>query len=335
MSSTSKIFEIGRKVDPIMKKYLIEGASEDFKPILLHQIEAGGKRIRPAVVLLSCEAAGGNPEWAIKIAAALELIHNYTLLYDDIIDRGELRRGKKTTRAVYGDAMTLLAGLHYREAINKLINRSPASYKLHELVSQAIIELTEGERLDILFEQAGRTEKYIIEKRITTHSWTLYLDLIRKKTASLFIASARAGAIVADAPQEVEESFSKYGLNLGIAFQVIDDYLDLFGKEEKFGKEIGKDIKEHKLSNALILLALEELEDRDKEKLLSILRKESSVEEINEGIELIKNTKARERAISFAEESVKVAKDAINFLPNSNAKALLNELADSVVKREV
>jgi geranylgeranyl diphosphate synthase type I len=335
MSNTSKLFEIGKKVDPIMTKYLIEGASEDFKPILLHQIEAGGKRIRPAIVLLSCEAAGGNPEWAIWVAAALELIHNYTLLYDDIIDRGELRRGKKTTRAVYGDAMALLAGLHYREAINKLINRSPASYKLHELISQAIIELTEGERLDILFEQAGRTENYITEKRITTPSWSLYLDLIQKKTASLLIASARAGAIVADAPPEVEESFSKYGLNLGIAFQVIDDYLDLFGKEEKFGKEIGKDIKEHKLSNALILLALEELDYKNKEKLLSILRKESSAEEISEGIELIKSTKARERAINFAEERVKIAKTAINFLPDSNAKTLLNALADSVVKREV
>ncbi|MBO3801714.1 MAG: polyprenyl synthetase family protein [Thermoproteota archaeon] len=335
MSSVPKLFEIGRKVDPIMIKYLVEGASEDFKPILLHQIEAGGKRIRPAIVLLSCEASGGNPEWAIWIAAALELIHNYTLLYDDIIDRGELRRGKKTTRAVYGDAMALLAGLHYREAINKLVNRSPASYKLHELVSQAIIELTEGERLDVLFEQTGRTERYITEKRITTPSWELYLNLVQKKTASLLVASARAGAIVADASQEIEESLSKYGLNLGIAFQVIDDYLDLFGKEEKFGKEIGKDIKEHKLSNALILLALEELEDIDKNKLLSILRKESSVDEISEGIELIKSTRARERAMNFAEERVKMAKTVINLLPNSSAKTLLCELADSVVKREV
>lgn len=335
MASSSKLFEIGKRVDPIMIKYLIEDSSEEFKPILLHQIEAGGKRIRPAIVLLSCEAAGGRSEWAIWIAAALELIHNYTLLYDDIIDRGELRRGKKTTRALYGDAMALLAGLHYREAINKLINRSPASYRLHELISKAIIELAEGERLDILFEQAGRTEKYIVEKRIAAPSWGLYLDLIQKKTASLLVASARAGAIVADAPPEVEESFAKYGLNLGIAFQIIDDYLDLFGKEEKFGKEIGKDIKEHKLSNALILLALEELEEKDKEQLLSILRKDSSSDEINKGIELIKNTKAREKALKFAEERVKIAKTAINFLPDSNAKNFLNELADSVTKREV
>jgi len=336
MESLSKIVSIGRKVDPLLIKYLTKDAPEDFKTILLHQIEAGGKRIRPALVLLSCEAAGGQQDWAIWAAAALELIHNYTLLYDDIIDRGELRRGKPTTRAAYGDTMALLAGLYYREAINELIFHSPASFRINEIMSKAIMELTDGERLDVLFEQAGRKERYLIEKRITTPAWDLYLELIRKKTASLFTAGARAGAIIAGASEEVERKFALYGLNIGLAFQVIDDFLDLLGKEEKFGKEIGKDIKEHKLSNALIILALQEIDEEKKNKLLSILRNENPKDnDIREGIDLIKSTSASERALQFAKEKVEIAKKSIESLPNSEAKCLLFELADGIVKREV
>lgn len=335
VSVIDELSAIGSAVEPVMKEYMLKGASREFAEILTHQVDAGGKRLRPALVMLSCEAARGSRHEALRAAAAMELIHNYSLIFDDILDKGDIRRGKPTTRKKFGDAMALLAALHYREAIAQAVNDSPGSAELHRLVSKTVESLVEGERADILYEQAGREEEYIDRHRVREPSWETYEAIIANKTASLMSACAEAGAIVAGASEKMRAALRDYGMLAGEAFQIADDTLDIFGDESKLGKQVGKDIVEHKLGNAAILLALEELDDQRRSQLLSVLRKSDASEgEVRQAIEIIKSTNSRQRAIERAQERVRSAKLALKPLPESSAKRRLAELADSFVNRE-
>jgi geranylgeranyl diphosphate synthase type I len=330
-----ELSEIGRTAEPVIREYVLRGASAEFREVLTHQLDAGGKMLRPALVMLACEAAGGSRHQALKAAAAMELVHNYSLIFDDIIDRGEIRRGKPTTRRVFGDSMALLAALHYREAIAQVVNDSPQSAALHGLVSKAIENLVEGERMDILYEQAGREEEYVKRARMREPSWETYERIVIHKTASLMGACAEAGALIAGASDEVRKGLGDYARLAGEAFQIADDTLDIFGEETKLGKKVGKDIAEHKLGNAAVLLALNELDADGKANLLSILRKEHvSQEDLSQAIELMRSTGCRDKALKIAAERVELAKRALHVLPDSDAKARLIVLAESFVSRQ-
>jgi len=327
--------ELGMQVDSLIKEALLSETSDEFKDIVLHQVETGGKRVRPALAILSCLACGGSIERALPIAAAIELIHEYSLIFDDIIDRGEIRRGKPTVRKLYGDVMALLAGIHYRESISELVNRSWKAPTLHELVARTIKKIVEGERLDVLFEQAGRSDDYIIKHRYTQVSLEDYFKMIEYKTAALIEAACVAGAIVADAPHEWLEALKDYGRKIGLAFQLIDDLLDIFGEEKVFGKKVGKDIIEHKLGNAVILMSLEELPETDRNALLAILRKDKiEGDDVRRAIEIISKTRARKRVYELARKLVDEAKGSLQILPMSEARRKLLELADFIVERK-
>jgi len=335
MSILEELSSIGSSVDPVIREYLLRGSSEEFREILLHQVEAGGKRFRPALVMLACEAAGGTKDSALRVAAAMELVHNYSLIFDDIIDRGELRRGKPTTRKKYGDAMALLAALHYREAIDQAIDEGPRPTELHELICGTIKKLVEGERVDVLYEQAGRDDDYVKRTRLAEPSWDTYERIVTNKTASLMAACAEAGAMVAGASGGVREALGLYGGKAGEAFQIMDDLLDIFGEETKLGKRVGKDIEEHKLGNAVILLALEELDREGGRQLLAILRKKrSSRRDVSRAIRLLEATGCKERALALARERVEMAKRALGALPDSEAKRKLIAMAEAFVSRE-
>ncbi|MEM3654163.1 MAG: polyprenyl synthetase family protein, partial [Candidatus Bathyarchaeia archaeon] len=140
MTSFENLIEIGRKVDPIMIRYLEKSIDGDFIPIVKHQILAGGKRIRAALALISCEVLGGKIEDALLPAAAIELTHNYSLIIDDIIDKGEIRRGIQTVRAKYGDVLAILAGIFYREAIADIISDCKNSEKINKIIIETIKE---------------------------------------------------------------------------------------------------------------------------------------------------------------------------------------------------
>ena len=335
LSIIDRLKELGALVDEYMEMVLLKDTSPAFKEAVLYQVKVGGKRIRPALTILSCEAAGGNMEDAIPAAAAIELIHNYSLILDDIIDRGELRRGKPTLRKVYSDVIAILVATHYRESITQAINDTKNSLELHSLLATTIKRLIEGERLDILFEQAGRHEKYLIDHRYRSITLEDYFKMIRYKTAELMRASCLSGAIVANANSSTKRALSEYGLNIGMAFQIIDDLLDIFGEEKVFGKRIGKDIIEHKLGNIVILLSLEEMDTNDRERLLSILRKDIVLEEdLKKAIELIRRTTSKERAYGLAREFIDKAIDNLYRLKRSKARDLLEELALFIIKRK-
>jgi geranylgeranyl diphosphate synthase type I len=331
MSEIESLISLGRMVDPIMLNY-IEKAELRFIPILKHQILAGGKRVRAALTILSCETAGGAPSIALKPAALIELIHNYSLIMDDIIDHGELRRGKPTVRAKYSDAMAILAGMFYREALDEIVDDCPKPFEMRKLIRNAIKETIEGERLDILFEQAGREEEYIKKHKYTNVSLNLYFKMIGKKTAALIKAACTAGGLAANASNEAIEALGAFGWNIGLAFQIVDDILDIYG--EKTGKEKGKDIIEHKLGNIAILFSLKELNTKEKVELLNMLRKPKiSKMDLNKALKLIENTKAKEKAYNLGRKFINEGKKALLSFQDSEAKSKLLSLADFILNR--
>jgi geranylgeranyl diphosphate synthase type I len=335
MSVINKFSKRGKLVDDFMREMLNLSSSTVFYEVINHQILTGGKRIRPAMTIFSCEAVGGSTKSAIPAAAGIELLHNYTLIFDDIIDRSHLRRGYPTMRAAYGDVMALLAGMLYREVIFMASQHSVKSNHIDSLFSAVICNIIEGERLDVLYEQAGRDSEYVNNMIYRTVTETDYLRMIELKTASLFEAACKAGVIVGSGTKEQINALSNFGRCCGMAFQILDDVLDISGERDKFGKEIGKDIKEHKLGNIIILFSLEELQTDDRNELLSIL-KSSTVEnpQVKSAIELIHKTNSFQRAYESASKYIEKAKLSLDPISSSHEKRMLLGLADSLLKRE-
>lgn len=332
MDIADRLMTLGHEVDSVMERYLERDAHRDFAPVAKYQIGVGGKRVRSALTLLSCEASGAERSRALLPAAMIELIHNYSLIMDDIIDRGEVRRGKPTVLAKYGETMALLAGMHHREVLDEVVNDCSHPDEMRALLIDAVKKTIEGERLDILFEQSGREGSYFTKHRSKNVSIESYFDMIGKKTATLIRAACLAGALAADAPQILQESLAGYGWKVGLAFQVVDDYLDIFG--EKTGKQRGKDIIEHKLGNAVIIFALKALDREARNHLLSILRTEKvSTSLLKSALKLLEGTRARQMTYELAQKLIAEGKRSLENLQESDAKTSLLDLADFVGNR--
>lgn len=224
-------------------------------------LQLSGKRIRPMLTLMACDILSDQYEKALPAALAVEVFHNFTLVHDDIMDDAPLRRGKETvhekwnlnTGILSGDAMLILAYQFFE-------NYEPVTFqKLAKLFSKTAIEVCDGQQLDIDFET--RSDVTIDE----------YIEMIRLKTSVLVAAALKMGAIVAQSSDDDADLLYEYGLNLGLAFQLQDDYLDTFGNPETFGKQVGGDIMENK-KTYLYLKALELASEDDKQKLLFFYR---------------------------------------------------------------
>jgi len=327
--------KVSRLVNPKIKEVLGLSVSKETKLLLNHQVDVGGKRWRPILAVLSCLVCGGRLKDVIYPAAGLEILHTCTLIYDDVIDNSTFRRNKPTTWSKFGKSIAECIGLDYTAAIFQAANLSNRPLEVSKVLAKTLKEVMEGEMLDILFEQSGREdEKYVVQNRYKRISQKDYLDMIKKKTASLIGASAEVGGIAAGAKKSEIKALANYGFNQGIAFQIQDDILDIFGKKTEFGKKIGGDIKERKLGNIVILLALEELSSGNRKKLLAILKKkEIKNEDIKEAIKIIKGTKARERAFSLGKRYIAKAKVDLGFLPQNKWNKLLAKMADFTIER--
>lgn len=202
-----------------------------YEPIK-YLLNLGGKRLRPVLVVAACEALNGKPKQAIPAALAVEIFHNFTLMHDDIMDDAPLRRGKPTvhekwnanTAILSGDAMLVGA---YEELVRSEGNDLAA---LLRLFNTTALEVCEGQQLDMAFEE----REDVSEQE--------YIEMIRLKTSVLLAAALQMGAMVAGADAEVQSRFYRYGIDVGLAFQLQDDYLDAFGNPEEFGKQVGGDI---------------------------------------------------------------------------------------------
>ena len=331
-SGLARFIRLGQQADPVILDALNRGAPSEFRPALSYHFEVAGKRMRAAMVVLSCAAAGGRVERAIKPAAVVEMIHNYSLVMDDLIDRGEVRRGRPTVRVVMGDSIALLVAMFYREVLDDLIEDLSANRNVRKVAVKTMKEIIDGERLDLLLEQAGRTDPYLIKNRISNPTFKTYLDMVGKKTASLFKAAGQIGAYAANAETRIVNALGTYGWKAGLAFQVMDDVLDICG--EKTGKQQAKDIIEHKLGNAAILIALRFLSRKDREELKKIVGSERvSTQMLKKARSMVNKTPAERECREIAMKYLEDAKASLSVLKPSPFRDALSDLADQIVAR--
>ena len=328
----TRIVKMGRKVDPIIFATLAQASSSKFQSPVNYHFRTGGKRMRATLVLLACAACGGSIEDGMNPAALVEMIHNYSLVMDDLIDRGVLRRGKSTVRVQFGDSIALLVAMLYREALDDLVGKCISPSKIRLVAVQSMKDIIEGERLDLLLEQAGRQDPYLKSQRILNPSFSLYVEMIGKKTAALFKAASQIGAYSARAKFTTVKSLGEFGWKAGLAFQIMDDVLDICGQET--GKQTGKDIIEHKLGNAAVLTALRYLPRSKKSEILATLRSEKvSQAMMMRARGLVMETPAEKDCREIAEKYLNEARGHLSVLRKSAYRDGLATLSDAIVSR--
>jgi geranylgeranyl diphosphate synthase type I len=333
--------KLSKSVEPIMLNFLLKDLHTDFKDLIQWQTKTGGKRLRPALTLLFYQAFGA-PDYgseALAAAAGIELIHTYSLILDDIIDHGDLRRGEPTVRAKYGDEFAILAAIIHREAIYEAARATGRFFNpTITIYSETIRRLTEGERLDILFEQKEeRHHEYFLNHRYSTITLNDYRKMITGKTAALLAAACKLGAIIGGASLDEQVCSEKFGWASGIAFQIADDYLDIFAISKEFGKEVYKDIIEQKLGNFVVVQALRLLDQEKANQLKSFLTDPtlSDEERISKCMPLIEASTAKEVAMKEAEKWAHKAKMVLSTisLKNEDLRVILEKLAEFAVRR--
>ena len=281
-------------------------------------IEAGGKRIRPMLVLLFSSALGFNGKDRFELAATVEFIHTATLLHDDVVDESALRRGRQTANALFGNAASVLVGdFVYSRAFQLMV--SVNSMRVLEVLSDATNVIAEGEVLQLM---NMHDPDLAVEE---------YLRVIRFKTAKLFEASARLGAVLAGADRLVEESCAAYGRSLGTAFQLIDDLLDYEGATAQLGKNVGDDLREGKPTLPL-LIAMERGTPKQRD-LIRHAIEHGEVARLSEVVEIVRQTGALEATRLAARAEADLAGDCLSVLGPSVFNDALLELASRSVER--
>ena len=282
---------------------------------------SGGKRLRPALVLLSAKLCGFEGEPAIRLGAVMELIHTATLIHDDVIDEAGTRRGRPSTNSRWGNHTSVLAGdWLYMQAFN--IALTERNFKILDMLIGLTQEMVEGELLQMnQLKQINLTEEG-------------YLELCYRKTACLFSACLRLGPLLNARGEELEIKLGSYGTNLGLAFQVIDDLLDFTSSEQTLGKPIGSDLREGKITLPLIYL-LGKCTPGEAAKIAQVLEENGfhSVR-FNEVIEMIDRYGILEDARAKAQHFAALAEQSLEGIPESHYKDALRSLAEFVVDRQ-
>jgi len=339
MQNTSlkeKLTEISSSVEPVIKNLLTMGIEASNAEAVYYQCGVGGKRIRPALVILSGQVFGGDFEGLLYPAASVEIMHNSTLVIDDIIDHSVVRRDKPTTWKKYGTSIAECIAFDYSATVFMGLNHANNSSKLIDLYSKTLKVVIDGEIKDILFERSGREdEAFVIDNRYKVITKDDYFKMVSQKTAVLLQACCKAGAIYANASDSEIEQMGDFGYNLGIAFQIRDDILDIFADEKEFGKKVGKDIIEKKMGNYIILSAVEQLGPEDEKKINELLSSNKNITDgdIRMATDLIAKTDAKQEAERMADYYIQKAMNALGMLPQNEAILYLAELAKYIVNR--
>ncbi len=282
-------------------------------------IHSGGKRLRPALVVLAARALGYRGTHHHDMAAVVEFIHTATLLHDDVVDASEMRRGRDTANALYGNAASVLVGdFLYSRAFQMMV--AVHNMRVMEVLSDATNVIAEGEVLQLM----NCNDPDIAEAD--------YLRVIRYKTAKLFEAAGRLGAIVHDAPRAIEDALGVYGMHLGTAFQLIDDVLDYSGDSGVIGKNVGDDLAEGKPTLPL-LHAMRHAAEADAELIRAAIRAGDATD-FQRVLTIVHDTGALEHARRQAEAEAEAARAAIASIPHSQYKQALLELSVFAVTRE-
>ena len=247
-----------------------------------HHLSSGGKRLRALLTLGSAKLTGFNEQVRdINLAACVELIHSATLLHDDVIDESKLRRGSQTTNSIWGNQSSILVGDYLLSRCFEMMVED-GDLEILKLLSSTSAKIAQGEVMQL----QHKGEADLLEET--------YIDIINLKTASLFSAATKTGACLSKSNDKEKKALESYGKNLGLAFQIADDALDYYAKEKLFGKEIGKDFFEGKVTLPLISI-FQKGNDKEKSYLTEIMKKEKRTEEdFNEILTLINKYKAVE-----------------------------------------
>jgi geranylgeranyl diphosphate synthase, type I len=323
-------------IEPKISELLSSYVDDKNREVVKYQILAGGKRLRPALVFITCQLLGGKENDAVYPAAGLEILHNYSLIVDDIIDNSELRRGKPTAWRKFGKSIASCIAIDYAAAIFEAACKSKSPAEVAKLFSKTLKIIVDGEILDILFERAGRNkEPYIAKNRYEKITKEDCFEMIGKKTATLFEACCQTGGILSGGKPEEIKALGSYGYNMGLAFQIQDDILDIFGDEKSFGKKIGKDIAERKGGNIIIMLARDEMKKEEREKVLTIMRKPKvKARDIAEIMGYINKTNSLKNARELEQKFVDKAKNSLKSLPDNKWNQILGDIIDFLVNRE-
>jgi geranylgeranyl diphosphate synthase, type II len=293
-----------------------------YEPVI-YNMTNGGKRIRPLLMLYACELFGGNPEDCLKAAYGIELFHNFTLLHDDIMDNAEVRRGQQSVYKKYGVTSAILSGdvmMMYGQQLFFDSLPPQTAAEITRLFLKTGIEVCEGQQMDMDFEKRDSVSE------------EEYIEMIRLKTAVLIAASLQIGAIIAGADAAQQQKIYDFGIAIGIAFQIKDDYLDSFGNAAEVGKKPGGDITENK-KTILLIKSLQNLADEDKEAVQKYLSSSDySTEKIEFFRALFNKTGASEYTTQKMNQFHASSIEILNSFPQLHPE--LHQIASLIVERK-
>jgi octaprenyl-diphosphate synthase len=281
-------------------------------------VAAGGKRLRPALLLLMCGALGYKGEQRLNLAAVVEFIHTATLLHDDVVDESTLRRGRETANEAFGNPASVLVGdFLYSRAFQMMVDAG--DMRIMRTLSEATNVIAEGE----------------VQQLMNMHDASLseedYVRVIRSKTAKLFEASARLAALLSQSPPEVEAACADYGQALGTAFQVIDDVLDYDGDVAEMGKNLGDDLREGKVTLPLII-AMQRGTEQERQTLQQAIET-GGTEKMADIVAIVQRTGALDATRASAAVEAQRAVDALSVLPDTPYREALLKLASQLLGR--
>ncbi len=285
-----------------------------------HIIASGGKRLRPLITLACARMCGYAGRRHVKLAACVEFIHTATLLHDDVVDESDLRRGSATANAVWGNQASVLVGdFLFSRAFQLMVE--DGSLRVLDILASASAVIAEGEVLQLLTNNDTATAE------------DAYLEVVSAKTAALFAAAARTGAVVADRPRAEEEALESFGRNLGIAFQLTDDVLDYSAREETLGKTVGDDFREGKITLPIVL-AFRRGDDRERAFWRRTLEDgEQTDADLEQAIAYLDAHDALAGTIARARHYGAMARDALGIFPEGEIRRTLLAVVDFCVDR--
>ena len=286
-----------------------------------HILRSGGKRFRPLTLVLSARACGYEGRDHIMVGCILEFIHTATLMHDDVVDEATIRRGESSVNTVWGNKASILVGDFFFTQSFYLIAQT-RNWRALDVLTEAVTKLARGEILDLINEGA------------ISLSEEAYFTTVDCKTASLFEAATHIGAVLGRTDQGTEMAMKAFGQNMGMAYQLTDDTLDFIATEDQFGKTIGKDLREGKVTLPLIH-TLRSSSSTDREVIVAALnRNDLSEGDVQEVVALINKYEGIDYTVKCSQRYVETAKSTLSALPPSPARDALSTLADYAVRRE-
>ncbi len=288
---------------------------------------AGGKRMRPAMAVACCKAVGGDGSKAVPLAVAVEYIHNFTLIHDDLMDGDAVRRGMPTIHVGYGMPTAVLAGdALFAKAYQIICGLDVPADRMRDAlkyVSDAVWDLARGQQMDV------NNEGQIVSEEV-------YIETIKLKTSVLFAAAAAGGAVVGGADEKTVKAINEYALDVGLGFQMFDDYLGIAGDPAKTGKSVGNDIRKGKCT-CMVTHAIRSIKDPEElEEFRSILgNMDATDEQCARAMQIMRDAGSIDYALNLAKEKVESAIAKIQFLPESEDKDFMIALARFAIDREV